>query len=121
MKHANLTELPTHNGTIDLFKDGQGRPCWSDGTLITTADLAGDQTGIIAECLRDYGMRAHIVERVECSLCGCDGYQVDTTCGERIIDGAALYVVPETVSRLMVDDRGELLCDECASMSGGVQ
>lgn len=53
-----------------------------------------------------------------CAGCGCRGYHVDTTAGEVIgPDGACTRVAPRGSRLLMVDERGELQCDDCAALA----
>jgi hypothetical protein len=55
---AQLQQVPTGNGSPDLFRDSEGRAYWSDGGRVLARDLERDETGLLADCLREFGLSA---------------------------------------------------------------
>ena len=68
---AQLQQVPTGNGSPDLFRDEHGRAFWSDGSRVLVRELELDDAdersaGLLRACLRDFGLTA----------LGCNGSEV---------------------------------------------
>jgi hypothetical protein len=66
-----LSQVPTGNGSPDLFRDSDGRAFWSDGSRVLVRELELDDAdersaGLLRACLRDFGLTA----------LGCNGSEV---------------------------------------------
>jgi hypothetical protein len=60
---AQLQQVPTGNGSPDLFRDEHGRAYWSDGSRVLVRDLERDDedehsAGLLRACLREFELTA---------------------------------------------------------------